>query len=118
MTEQYLQRNINKPEGSDSFAGDTTLDISAVGKLVLVDTSAAAATVTLPSAAESGAGAQVTIVATTGATNGLNFAAAPGDSLVGTPPPGGISNPLTKNDASATCRSDGDSTWYVVGGLD
>ena len=118
MTEQYLQRNINNPEGSSTFTNslldpNVDLDISAVGTLVLIDTSVAAGTVTLPSAAESGAGAEITIVATNGATNDLNVAVIAGDTLtLGA----SLSTPLNADGATLICRSDGGTTWYAVAG--
>ena len=124
MTEQYLQRNINDPEGSLEFSSTALepvidLDISAVGKLVLVDTSAANGTLTLPSARESGGGATITVVAQTASVNGLLLAPAAGDVLVvPVGPPVIVTNPISGTDnSSVTCQSDGDSTWYIVDGL-
>jgi len=125
MTEQYGQRNINNPEGSRTQANtvadpDFILTSSDTGKLVILDTSVGGAgTATLPRADEAGAGAEVTIIAPDGTASPLTVAAsaiAPPNSIEG-PPIGAPSNPISANNASRIYRSDGDATWYIVGGI-
>jgi len=127
MTEQYAQRNINNPEGSRNAANtatetDFTLTPSDVGKTVILDTTEAAGTATLPRAAAAGAGAEITIIATAGATNGLTVAPITGvpnetDDAIAVVA-GAPANPAVTNNASLILRSDGVNTWYPVGGLE
>ena len=123
MTEQYAQRNINNPEGARTQANtvaapDFALTPSDVGKVLILDTTLAAGTATLPRAAEAGAGAEITIIAPAGATNGLTLAVV----ATGTPdsliePAGAPANPAVTDGASFIVRSDGGSNWFIVGGL-
>jgi hypothetical protein len=120
MTEQYAQRNINNPEGARSAANsvaepDFALTAADVGKALVFDTTLAAGIATLPSATEAGAGAEITLIAATGATFGLTVAAAAGDQLVA--PAGAPANPAVTDNASFTVRSDGGTNWYITAGL-
>ncbi len=122
MTQPYPQRNINDPEGVNSIANSVAtpnaqLTVADVGKLVLFDTALAAGTVTLPTSAEAGAGAEIALVFP-GATGVLTatLAAAAGDTLVA--PAGGLpANPATTLNASKIVRADGVLSWYIVAGL-
>lgn len=125
MTEQYQQRNINNPEGARAQANtiaapNFTLTAADTGKILLFDTSVGGAgTATLPRAAEAGAGAEITIVAVTGGVGPLTIAAiaiAPPDSIEA-PAIGAPSNPISADRASRIYRSDGISSWYIVGGV-
>ncbi len=120
MTEQYGQRNINNPEGARSVANtvaapDFALTAADVGKALVLDTTLAAGIATLPTAAEAGAGAEITVIAATGLTFALTLAAAAGDQLVA--PAGAPANPAVTDNASFIVRSDGGTSWYIVGGL-
>ncbi len=119
MTEQYGQRNINNPEGSRTEANtvadpDFTMTAADTGKMVIFTTTLVGVA-TLPNAAEAGAGAQVTIVAATGAAFSLEVIAAAGDTLV--EPAGTPANPAITSNASFIARSDGDVSWYITAGL-
>lgn len=122
MTEQYGQRNINNPEGARTEANtaadtDFTLTAADTGKMVILDTTEAPGTATLPRAAEAGAGAEICIVAPEGVAGALEIAiitALPADILEQPSVP--IPNPLITDNSSIIVRSDGNLTWYVVGG--
>ena len=120
MTEQYGQRNINNPEGARSVANsvaepDFALTAADIGKVLVLDTTLAAGVATLPSASESGSGAEITVISATGSTNALTLAAAAGDALL--EPAAAPANPAVTDNASFIVRSDGESNWYVVAGL-
>ena len=120
MPQQYQQRNINDPEGSNSIANsvatpDAQLTVADVGKVVFFDTTLIAGTVTLPTSAEAGAGAEITVVMTAGATFAATLAASGADSLVA--PAGAPANPAVTDNASFIVRAAGVTSWYVVAGL-
>ena len=122
MTEQYGQRNINDPAGARAAANiagaiDIPLTAADVGK-VLVLTSTIIGTVTLPSAVESGAGAEITVVVPTAAAFALTLQAdaalVPAEALV---VPAGSAALMSTANTSRTVRSDGGTNWYIVSGL-
>ena len=126
MTEQYAQRNINNPEGSRNAANTTTetdftLTPSDTDKVVILDTTEAAGTATLPRAAAAGAGAEITVIASVGSANPLTLAVITGvpgeDDDVLVTPAGAPANPAVTDNASFIVRSDGNLSWYIVGGL-
>ena len=121
MTKQYAQININDPAGARAaanIAGATDIPLTAadVGK-VLVLTSTIIGTVTLPSAVESGAGAEITVVVPTAAAFALTLQAdaalVPAEALVA---PAGLAAAMATANTSRIVRSDG-ANWYIVAGL-
>ena len=115
MTEQYAKRNINDPAGISSPAGTTQLTAADVGTTVFFDTSGAAATITLPTSAEAGAGAEIVFVFPDAAANAATLAIFAGDTLV--LPAGSPANPAVTANATKTLVADGVLSWFVVSGL-
>lgn len=113
MTEQYRQININRTGGRSvaNSVASPNVTINADNRFIVIDTTLAAGTATLPLASVAGAGAEITVVASAAATFALTLAAASGNTLVA---PAGATNPAVTNNASFTVRSDGGDNWYIV----
>ncbi len=119
MTEQYAQRNINIPAGGRTITNsigtpNAALTSADVGKVIRFDATAAAGTLTLPTAAEAGDGARITIIKTNNA-NALTIAAAAGDTALGVTV-GGVNAAQTIVNSSWVVVSDGALAWTIVGG--
>lgn len=115
MTQQYQQNNINQTGGLTTFTasvGTPNLALSGAGNQIALVDAAVASVVTLPGSEESGAGAVVTVVNTTG-TAPITFAAAAGDAVEA---PAAIL-PLTLANLNEAYMfvSDGAGNWVAAG---
>ncbi len=120
MTQQYQQRNINNPEGGRTITNsvatpNAALTAADVGKVIRFDTTLAVGALTLPTAAEAGDGAEITIIKVIDNANALTIAAAAGDTALGVTV-GGVNAAQTIVNSSWVVVSDGTLAWTVVGG--
>lgn len=118
MTEQYGQRNINRPRSSRTetpAAAATDVEMTTDEGTLLVDTTNAAVDVNLPLASDNPG--PVTVIATTAGVSGnaatLDVQAA--DTLV---VPAGTAAAMATDGATRTAVSDGVNTWYIIAALD
>ncbi len=119
MTQQYQQRNINDPAGGRTITNsvatpNAALTAADVGKVIRFDTTLAVGALTLPTAAEAGDGARITIIKINN-LNALTIAVAAGDTALGVTV-GGVNAAQTIVNSSWVVMSDGVLAWTVVGG--
>lgn len=115
MTEQYAKTNINNPQSPRLLANtvaDPNIDLTPDDSFLVIDTTLAVGLANLP-LAQSMPGRSITIVAETGATNSLGFAAAAGNTLV---VPASATNPIATVNGTLTATSDGGDYWYITAG--
>ena len=120
MTQQYQQRNINDPAGGRTITNsvatpNAALTAADVGKVIRFDTTLAVGALTLPTAAEAGDGARITIIKVIDNALALTIAAAAGDTALGVTV-GGVNAAQTNVNSSWVVMSDGVLAWTVVGG--
>ena len=120
MTQQYQQRNINIPAGGRTITNtigtpNFALTSADVGKVIRFNATAVAGNLTLPTAAEAGDGAEITIIKIIDNGNALTIVAAAGDTALGVAA-AGVNAAQTIVNSSWVVVSDGVLAWTIVGG--